>query len=37
MQAIIKAMKSGGLSLGLAIKKMIETRAFEQLGFRSMS
>jgi hypothetical protein len=33
---IIKAVKSGWLSLGLVVKKMIETRAFEQLGFKSM-
>ncbi len=33
---IIKAMKTSWLSLGLVVKKMIETRAFEQLGFRSM-
>jgi len=33
---IIKTMKTGWLSLGLVVKKMIETRAFEQLGFTSM-
>lgn len=33
---IIKTMKTGWLSLGLVVKKVIETRAFEQLGFRSM-
>jgi hypothetical protein len=33
---IIKAMKTGWLSLGLVVKKMIETRAYEQLGFTSM-
>src|SRR5579862_7814120 len=33
---IIKAMKRSWLSLGLVIKRMIETEAYEQLGFRSM-
>jgi hypothetical protein len=33
---IIEAKRTGWLSLGLVVKKMIETRAFEQLGFSSM-
>jgi hypothetical protein len=33
---IIRTMKTGWLSLGLVVKKMAETRAFEQLGFSSM-
>jgi hypothetical protein len=33
---IVKAMKRGWLSLGLVMKRMSETQAFEQLGFRSM-
>jgi hypothetical protein len=33
---IVKALKTGWLSLGLVVRKMIETRAFEQLGFKSM-
>jgi hypothetical protein len=33
---IIKAMKTGWLSLGLVAKRMSETRAYEPLGFRSM-
>jgi len=33
---IIKAMKRSWLSLGMVVKKMSETRAFEQLGFKSM-
>jgi hypothetical protein len=33
---ILKTLKTGWLSLGLVVKKMVETRAFEQLGFTSM-
>jgi hypothetical protein len=33
---IIKEMKRSWLSLGLVMKKMSETRAYEHLGFRSM-
>jgi len=33
---IIKAMKRSWLSLGLVMKKVSETHAYEQLGFRSM-
>jgi hypothetical protein len=34
---IIKSMRAGWLSLGLVVKKMIETQAFEQLGFKSVN
>jgi hypothetical protein len=33
---LIKAMKRSWLSLGLVVNRMSETRAFEQLGFKSL-